>query len=199
MGAMIDLICSRRSVRKFTEEQVGREQLGEILRAGSFAPSGSNSQSWRFTALRGSGLLPELNRRVKEAFLRTEFSGDAYPAKLAAKRNSAKEDYVFYYSAPVLIIVSNVIGYTNAMADSAAAIENMLLAAHALGLGACWINQLTWLNGDAGLKRFLQKELGLPQDHDVCGALAVGHANGEPPAAAPRREGVCRILEGDRK
>lgn len=193
---MIGMICSRRSIRSFAEEQVTQEELYQILKAGSYAPSGSNSQSWRFTALQDQKLLRALNDEVKSAFLRTEYDEKEYPAKRAAKISSAKEDYVFFYNAPMLIIVSNVSDYTNAVADSAAAIQNMLLGAHALGLGACWINQLTWVGEDERITSFLHGSLELPQNHVVCGSLAVGRIKGNYPKAAPRAEGVYRIFQG---
>ena len=47
----------------------------------------------------------------------------------------------FHYGAPVYIVTANKMGYGNAMADSACALENMMIAANALDLGSCWINQ----------------------------------------------------------
>ena len=74
---------------------------------------------------------------------------------------------------PVLIVTANKKGYGNAMADSSCALENMMIAANALDLGSCWINQLHWLDGDARVRGYLEK-LGLKADETVTGGLILG-------------------------
>lgn len=194
MNETIDTILSRRNIRKFKTTPVPDDLLHIILQAAVYAPSGSSSQLWRFTAITSPTLLCELNEAVKREFLSVSYPPDAYPAKLSAQRNSAKASYHFFYHAPLLIVVSNQQDYCNAMADSAAALENILLAAHSLGLGGCWINQLTWLNGHPAIKTLLQERYEIPLDHCVCGAAAIGFPDGAFPVAAPRREGSIRIF-----
>ena len=66
------------------------------------------------------------------------------------------------------------------MADSACALENMMIAANALDLGSCWINQLHWLDEEATVRSFME-ELGVGKEETVTGALIIGHAvNGLP-------------------
>ena len=81
--------------------------------------------------------------------------------------------------APVLIVTANKRGYGNAMADSACALENMMIAANALDLGSCWINQLHWLDESEEVRAILEP-LGLGQDETITGGLIVGYpADGE--------------------
>ena len=61
------------------------------------------------------------------------------------------------------------------MADSACALENMMIAANALDLGSCWINQLHWLDEDEEVREYLYG-LGLSEDETVTGALSLGYA-----------------------
>ena len=89
--------------------------------------------------------------------------------------NAAKTgNYVFHYNAPVLIVTANQQGYGNAIADSACALENMMIAANALDLGACWINQLHWLTDHDNLRRYMAG-LGLSQDETITGGLILGY------------------------
>ncbi|NRY61719.1 nitroreductase family protein [Clostridium beijerinckii] len=90
------------------------------------APSGGNSQTWQFSAVQNKEILLELNGYIKEAFEKLEVDENTYKSKKAGKVASKKDDYNFYYNAPTLIIVSNESSYSNAMVDSACAIENML-------------------------------------------------------------------------
>lgn len=64
----------------------------------------------------------------------------------------------------------------------------MFLAAHALGLGTCWINQLTWLGQMKNVRDFLQSIATYQKEHVICGACAVGYTNGAYPKPAPRKE-----------
>ena len=87
---------------------------------------------------------------------------------------SKKGGYVFCYNAPVLIVVANRIDYGNNMADCACAIENMMIAANALDLGSCWINQLRWLNEQPDIVSYLL-ELGMKENERVYGAVIIGY------------------------
>lgn len=189
---VLDCIRARRSTRKFQERQIEQEHLETLLEAAVWAPSGSNSQSWLFTAVQSHSVLAKLNDLVREGFQRW-VADDNYPGKLAAKTRAQKEDYNFFYHAPTLIIASNRPHYENAMADCALALENIFLAAHSLGLGSCYINQLYWLRDDPGVRDYLS-ELGIPREHVICSAAAVGYIAKETDAL-PRKEGTVRIVK----
>lgn len=191
---VIKAILGRRSMRSYREDKVPEEMVETVLAAGQYAPSGSNSQSWRFTAILDADKIDALNVKLKACFAKIAYPEDEYPAKLNTARNATNEKYHFCYHAPALVIVSNVAGYTNAMADSAAAIENMLLAAHSLGLASCWINQLTWLSEVSEMQHYLNREYGLPLNHRVCGSLALGFTDKKLPKALPRKEGAVNII-----
>jgi nitroreductase len=181
---VLDAIRARRSTRSFTARQIEPEQLEELLDAAVWAPSGGNNQSWLFTAVQNGETLLRLNELVREGFQRW-VPDDDYPGKLGAKAASQKESYNFYYHAPTVLIASNKPNYENAMADCALALENVFLAAQSMGLGSCYLNQLHWLRSDPGVRDFLL-ELGIPKEHTICSAAAIGYI--EKPSAPPARK-----------
>ncbi|MGX8700992.1 nitroreductase family protein [Caproiciproducens sp.] len=189
---VLDCIHRRRSTRRFQERQIEPEQLETLLDAAIWAPSGSNSQSWLFTAVQNRETLLQLNEVVKEGF-QNWVPDDNYPGKVRAKASSEKENYNFYYHAPTLVIASNRPDYENAMADCALALENIFLAAQSVGLGTCYINQLHWLRSDPGVREFLF-QLGIPREHTICSAAAIGYIGAES-AAPPRKEGTIRMIK----
>ena len=95
-----------------------------------------------------------------------------------------KGGYVFHYNAPVLIVTANKKGYGNAMADSACALENMMVAANALDLGSCWINQLHWLDENEAVRTFMRR-YGLSDEETITGGLILGYADTGLPNRTP--------------
>ncbi|MDF1493862.1 nitroreductase family protein [Caproiciproducens sp. CPB-2] len=189
---VLNCIHKRRSTRRFQERQIESEQLETLLDAAIWAPSGSNSQSWLFTAIQNKETLLQLNGLVKKGF-QNWVPDDNYPGKVRAKARSEKENFNFYYHAPTLVVASNRPDYENAMADCALALENIFLAAQSIGLGTCYINQLHWLRSDPGVREFLF-QLGIPREHTICSAAAIGYIDVES-AALPRKEGTIRMIK----
>jgi nitroreductase len=189
---VIDAIHARRSTRSFMRQQIAPEQLETLLDAAVWAPSGGNNQSWLFTVVQNEEILLKLNELVREGFQHW-VPDDDYPGKLGAKGASQKESYNFYYHAPTVIIASNKPNYENAMADCALALENVFLAAQSMGLGSCYLNQLHWLRNDPGVREFLFK-LGIPKEHTICSAAAVGQIDKKsvPPARKPNTTRIVR-------
>lgn len=193
VNEIIENIRTRRSIRAYQDEQIKAAELEAILEAAQYAPSGSNNQSWLFSVVQSREVLTALNEAVRQGFLGLELEEDAYPAKRHAKKAAENASYNFYYNAPTLVIVSNRRTYPNAMADSAAALENIFLAAHSMGIGSCWINQLTWLGEEPSVREVLT-HCGIPIEHIICGAAALGYAKGPQPKAAPRKENTVQYI-----
>jgi nitroreductase len=144
---ILEEIYSRRSVRDFTAEPVAREQVLEMLKAGSWAPSGLNNQPWRFVVVR------EREKRGELARL-TRYSRILEEAPVAVA--------VFIDSTAMYHEVKDY----QAMG---ACLQNMLLAAHAMGLGAVWLGEIL---KNAGAVREL---LDLPQSLELMAVIALGH------------------------
>ncbi len=140
-------IYERRSVRSFTEAPVDRKLLLEILQAASWAPSGLNNQPWRFAMLWDQHLKEEL-------------------AKLTRYGTVLKNAPVL---VPIFLDRESSYDYMKDCQAIGACIQNLLLAAHAQGLGAVWIGEIL-KNKD----RFLRL-LELPERLDLMAVVAVGH------------------------
>ena len=176
----IEAILTRRSTRNYKPDAVEPDKLDTILAAARQAPSGGNNQTNHFLVIRNKEVLQTLIELTQTAFAAMEAAEDTYSSLKHAIAASKKGGYVFCYDAPLLIVVANRKDYGNNMADCACAIENMMVAANALDLGSCWINQLRWLNEDPRLVAYLQT-LGMKENERVYGAVIIGYpANGLP-------------------
>lgn len=172
----LELVKSRRSTRSFQKKMIEKEKLSTVIEAGRYAPSGGNSQQCHFTVITKPDVLDVLAKMVQQIFSEMDYDENTYSSIVSSIRNSRNGNYIFHYGAPVLIIVSNIKGYGNAMADSACALENMMLMANELDLGSCWINQLHWLEENKELRTYLS-QFGIQENETICGALAVGYAD----------------------
>lgn len=167
-------IATRHSTRKFKEEPVPQEVLDKVIEAGRQAPSGKHKNQSRFIVIRKKEVLQELIALVQQEFAKMEVTPENDDNFGGAIRAAKKGGYVFMYNAPVLIVVANKRDYGNKYADVSCAMQNMMLAANALDLGSCWINQLRWLQDNPVLREYLQK-LGMAEDEKVCASLSIGY------------------------
>ena len=167
-------IATRHSTRKFKEEPVPQEVLDKVIEAGRQAPSGKHKNQSRFIVIRKKEVLQELITLVQQEFAKMEVMPENDDNFGGAIRAAKKGGYVFMYNAPVLIVVANKRDYGNKYADVSCAMQNMMLAANALDLGSCWINQLRWLQDNPVLRAYLQK-LGMAEDEEVCASLSIGY------------------------
>lgn len=192
MNAVLENIMTRRSVRAYKKEQITKEELQTILMAGSYAPNGMGLQNWKFTAIQNPAVLKEVNEAIRRALLSIPVVKETHPyvVSLIEKAKDIAAD--FLYHAPTFIIVSNIKDDGNSMPDSALAIGNMMLVAHSLGIGSCWLNQLPGLTQMPPIQELLAK-LGIPDNHIVYGSVVMGYAAGETKPAAPRKD-VIRII-----
>ncbi|MBP1558650.1 MAG: nitroreductase family protein [Oscillospiraceae bacterium] len=165
-------LLERRSVRAYTDQMPSHELLEQIVLAGQFAPSGKNLQEWHFVVVEN----PEVLHRLEE-LLGEELGRPGY----------------HFYGAPVIILCANKKGARNAMADCSAALQNMMLAAHDLGLGTCWINQFRDVWGNAKVEAYLA-QLGLPEGYEVQCSTIVGYP-AQSPAAPARKPGTVTYVK----
>ena len=99
-----------------------------------------------------------------------------------------KDDFDPFYGAPVVLIVLADKSRPTALYDGSLVMGNLMLAAHALGLGSCWIHRAKEeFEGEEG--KALLASLGIEGDYEGIGHCILGYADGDVPAAAPRKEG----------
>lgn len=188
MNEVIRALNERRSVRHYRPEAVDDESLEAIITAGLYAPSARNSQAVHLTALVGPENIARLNAAVKAATVKPGF--DKY-AGMADQPGYS----INFHQAPVFIIVGvDPEGSFCPPEDGALALGNILLAAHALGLGACWVNQLGPICDEPDFRRLLT-EFGLPPAFKIIGCAAIGHRAGDNPKAPARKPGRFNIVK----
>lgn len=185
MNEIIQNMLNRRSCRSFNGEPPAQEELEAIIEAGRWAPTGDNTQSVHFIVIQDHKTRSELRARVQSAFARMDPGGDLDISVQTSIRQSRMGLYAYDFHAPVVIIVANQRSCRNAMLDSGCAIENMMLAATSLGVGACWVSQLRSLSDHERIRGYLET-LGLAPEECVCGGLALGHYDGQLEAPKPR-------------
>jgi nitroreductase len=144
---LLEGIYTRRSVRQFTDQPVERELLLEIIEAGTWAPSGLNNQPWRFVIVQGADVRGNLAKLTKYHFVI-----EGAPACIAVFIDQS----VMYHD-------------TKDHQAIGACVQNMLLAAHALGLGAVWLGEI--LKNAEGVRTLL----GLPEQMELMAIVALGH------------------------
>ncbi len=144
---VLDAIYSRRSVRHFADRPVEREKILEVIRAGTWAPSGLNNQPWRFAI-------------VTEPGLKRRFQGLTRYAEVIA---GAK------VLVPVFVDRDAMYHEVKDYQAIGACMENMLLAAHSLGLGAVWLGEILKSARD------VRELLGLPENLELMAVLAMGY------------------------
>ena len=174
----IEAIITRRSTRKYADKILEKELIEKVINAGRHAPSGGNSQTTHFIVFTDKKQLKEMSDIVQGEFAKMEVTEGMYASLKASITASKKGGYVFHYNAPVFIAIANKKGYGNAIADSSCALENMMIAANALDLGSCWINQLHWLDENERVHKFMMSN-GLETDETITGGLILGYSDGE--------------------
>jgi len=160
---LFEAIKQRRSIRAYTREDVSEEEIKKLIDAARWAPSAGNIQPWEFVIVRD--------------------------AKIKQKLAWAALDQTFIEEAPVVIVVcadelKSSQGYGNrgvtlyCLQDTAAAVQNILLAAYALGLATCWVG--------AFREELVKRALNAPLNIRPVARIPVGHA-AEKPTAPQRR------------
>lgn len=185
MNVAIANMLKRRSVRSYTKEQIRDDDLKTILECGLYAPTGGNLQYSRFLVIQDPRTMEELNRVIRDELASREIVEGQMMSK--GIRRARQEGYHFIYHAPTLISAAAPRDHSNSMADCAVGLENIQLAATALGLGSCWSNQPHWLT-DVPAVREIFARVGLREEEDLFGSVSVGYPAYIAKKAGPRKE-----------
>ena len=194
---LFDAIRDRRSIRRFKQTPVPDEDIRKILDAGRWAPSANNAQPWSFIVIKDRAVLKSMAGAVREMIDRMipYAESEKQAQRLAAYKSNY---YTFFENAPAVIAVCMEaydagtdrllakMGYSTedikrlrplpGLQSVAAAIQNMLLAIHALGYGSCW------MTGPLVAQDAFEKLLGFGKEKSVAALLPVGVPGEDPPA-----------------
>ena len=166
MNETIKNIITRRSVKKYQDKPVPVELVEEIVKAGTFAPSGMNKQA--------AIILAVTNKEMRDRL-----------SKLNAAVLGADTDP--FYGAPVVLVVLADKNIRTYIEDGSLVMGNLMNAAHALGLGSCWIHRAREVFESEEGKQILA-DLGIEGDYAGIGNCILGYVNGDYPEAKPRKD-----------
>lgn len=159
---VFEALNTRRSIRKFTEEPVSEGDLHAILEAAMMAPSAGNAQPWQFVVLRDRDTLEKVTKINQYAAMAAKS-----PVSVLVCGDLSLEKFAGYW-----------------VQDCSAAIQNLLLAAHGLGLGAVWTGIHPMQDRVDGFRALL----GLPDHVMPLGLIVLGHPNQNPKSESRFRE-----------
>jgi coenzyme F420-0:L-glutamate ligase/coenzyme F420-1:gamma-L-glutamate ligase len=175
-----ELVSTRRSIRSFTDQPVGEDVLGRLLRVACDAPSAHNRQPWRFVVLQDVKLRQRLIEAMSQSF-RTDLERDGLSSTEIERQVARGRDRILGASAVVLLFVTmeDMDHYPDGIrqaAERAMAIQSvalagghLLLAAHAEGLGACWVCSPLFA------PEIVRQTLELPESWEAQGMIVLGH------------------------
>ena len=166
MSEVINNMKTRRSIRKYKPDMVPEDVLNRIIGAGTYAATGMGKQSPIIIAV--------TNKEIRDKF-----------SKMNAEIMGVDSDP--FYGAPVVLIVLADKARPTYVYDGSLVMGNLMLAAHAEGIGSCWIHRAKEEFESAEGKAFL-KSLGIEGDYEGIGHCVLGYVDGEEPKAMPRKE-----------
>lgn len=166
MSEVINNMKTRRSIRKYKPDMIPEDVLNRIIEAGTYAATGMGKQSPIIIAV--------TNKEIRDRF-----------SKMNAEIMGVDSDP--FYGAPVVLIVLADKARPTYVYDGSLVMGNLMLAAHAEGIGSCWIHRAKEEFESAEGKAFL-KSLGIEGDYEGIGHCVLGYTDGEEPKAMPRKE-----------
>ncbi len=212
---LVRLMASRRSCRNYHDKPVSRTLLEDLVRIGITAPSGTNSQQWSFTILPTRQTVIELGHQIAMFFRRLNRLAEMLLLRKLLKwigKNQLDRYYQDYYEsvkeglhewdhlghdrlfhgAPAVMIVGSKPDGSCPMEDAMLATQNILLAAHSIGLGACLIGfAVAAIEKEKTIKRFL----GIPANETVYSVIALGYPDEKYQRLAGRKKVIPRFFE----
>ena len=165
MSEVINNMKTRRSIRKYKPDMIPEDVLNRIIEAGTYAATGMGKQSPIIIAV--------TNKEIRDKF-----------SKMNAEIMGVDSDP--FYGAPVVLIVLADKARPTYVYDGSLVMGNLMLAAHAEGIGSCWIHRAKEEFESAEGKAL--KSLGIEGDYEGIGHCVLGYTDGEEPKAMPRKE-----------
>ena len=173
MNETLKTILSRKSTKQYLPAPVDPELIEQIVQAGVYAPTGMGKQSPIILAVTNKEVRDQLSRINAGVMGR-----DTDP----------------FYGAPAVLVVLARKDVPTHVYDGSCVIENMLIAAHSLGLGACWIHRAKEeFESEEG--KALLKSLGIEEEYEGIGNVIVGYPDGPAHPDVPRKEGYIYYVE----
>ena len=211
------VILERRSVRKYKNKQVPENLVRRILEAGRYAPSAGNYQPWSFIVIRDKEILDEMEDSIRQQCKIVKFLLDwktsplgpvswclartiirlmpnkMHPTSFTALLMIADGKIKVFHDAPtVIMLLKDRRGVGKPDIDIGICGQNIILAAHSLGLGTCWIGFVELIKHSPKWK----KRLGIEYPYELSEGIAVGYPVGHPDGIVPREIHKTGWIEG---
>jgi nitroreductase len=176
---VVEAIHGRRAVRDYVEQTPPDSVIQSLIGEAVWAPSGVNLQPWSFFVVNDRATLASFSAEAK-ALMRAQ--SDAHPEAAHLRAALVSPQFNIFYNAPVLIVICSTTPDDMAEKDCCLAAQTLMLAAHAQGLGSCWIGfSEVWLGTAAGKAR-----LGIPETFRPVAPIIVGYPKGPSPVTERR-------------
>lgn len=168
MSDVIEKMLSRRSIREYKEDPVPKEIIEKIVKVGTFAATGMGKQSPIMLVITKKEAISQLSEMIRKA-------------------KGKEEGFDPLYGAPAVIVVLADRNISTHVYDGSLVMGNIMLAAHELGIGSCWIHQAKEVFTTKEGVEFLEK-FGIKGDYEGIGSCILGYAKGDIPKAEPRKD-----------
>ena len=176
----LETIITRRSTRQYTDKEIPKETLKKIIQAGRYAPSAENHQPWKFIVITNKSTIQNLSQDIKtqlksilkkRSVLKLKYKElkNEQTLRMLAGAALAPSDVIFFDAPALVFIVTKKHRYYDE--SCACCAQNMMLAAHSLGVGSCWIGLANFLELDKNAIETLE----IPEDHHISAALIFGY------------------------
>ena len=190
---LMDIIKARHSIRRYTQEQISKDDLKKILEAGNFAPNAGGGQRSMMVAIHNKELAVKVGKMNMRNFDRTNLAGNF----VSKEQPSTIDDPTIkngFYDAPTVVCVFCQDNFLFKTADAFCMMENMILQATELGIASCIISRgYETFNSEEGRK--LMKEWEVPEGYTCQGFVILGYIDGEQPRSKPRKAGRIKFIE----
>lgn len=163
MSKLLEKMKQRRSIRKYKQDIVPQEIIDQIIDAGLYAANGMGYQN--------TIIIQVTNRKLRDEI-----------SEMNRKIGGWKEGFDPFYGAPAMLIVLAKKDWANKVYDGSLVMGNLMLAAHELGIGSCWIHRAKE-EFETEWGKELLKSLGIQEEYEGIGHCAIGYADGKYPKA----------------
>lgn len=190
---LIDIIKSRHSIRKYTDEQISRDDLEKILEAGNNAPNSGGGQRSMMVALHNKELATYIGKMNVAHFDRSNLAGN-YVSKEQPSTIDDPSIKNGFYGAPTVVCVFSQDNFMFRTADAFCIIENMVLQATELGIASCIVSRgYETFASEEG--RDFMEEWGVPEGYACQGFVILGYIDGEQSHSKLCKPGRIKIIE----
>lgn len=190
---LLELMKHRRSIRRYTEEQITRECLEQIIEAGVYAPNAGGGQRSMVVGIRNARLVEKIGRLNVACMDRSRLAGRF----VSAEQPSIIDDPSImsgFYGAPCVAVIFSQKNFYYAVPDAYCIATNMVLMATELGLGSCIVarGEQTFANAEG---ECLLSEWNIPEDMVARCFVTLGYSLGEYPKPKPRKDSRTLIID----